>query len=137
MSHGINGIDHVAIAVADLEAAIQVFASVLGTRVKHREDVGEFKVTIATLDTGGTDIELIQATSADSPVAKFVAERGAGIHHIALRVPDIDAALVTLRSQGVPLIDETARPGKDGSRVAFIHPKATGRVLCELVQPRR
>jgi methylmalonyl-CoA/ethylmalonyl-CoA epimerase len=136
MIRSLDGIDHIAIAVTDLDAAIQLFKSVLGMRLKHREDVAGFQVTIATLDTGGTDIELIQATSPDSPIAKFVAERGAGLHHVALRVPDIDAALETLRAQGVPLIDETPRPGKDGSRVAFIHPKATGRVLCELVQPR-
>jgi methylmalonyl-CoA/ethylmalonyl-CoA epimerase len=137
MIRSLDGIDHIAIAVTDLDAAIQLFKSVLGMRLKHREDVAGFQVTIATLDTGGTDIELIQATSPDSPIAKFVAERGAGLHHVALRVPDIDAALERLRAQGVPLIDETPRPGKDGSRVAFIHPKATGRVLCELVQPRK
>jgi methylmalonyl-CoA/ethylmalonyl-CoA epimerase len=133
----IQGIDHVAIAVADLEAAIGVFEEVLGMKVKHREEVGGFKVKIATLSTGGTDIELIQATSDDSPVAKFLAERGPGIHHIALLVPDIDQALGVLREQGVQLIDETSRPGKDGSRVAFIHPKATIRVLCELVQNKK
>lgn len=132
----IRGIDHIAIAVPDLEAAVHLFESVLGMRVKHREDVAGFQVTIATLETGGTDIELIQATSPDSPIAKFVTERGAAMHHIALAVPDIDEALETLRAQGVQLIDQTPRPGKDGSRVAFIHPKATGRVLCELVQPR-
>jgi methylmalonyl-CoA epimerase len=133
----IQGIDHVAIAVADIEAAIQVFESVLGMKVKHREDVPTFKVKTATLSTGGTDIELIQATGADSPVAKFVAERGPGLHHVALSVPDIEGALGLLREQGVQLIDQTARPGKDGSRVAFIHPKATNRVLCELVQNRK
>ena len=133
----IQGIDHVAIAVADLDAAIQMFESVLGMKVKHREDVAGFKVKIATLGTGGTDIELIQATSPDSPVAKFVAERGPGLHHVALAVPDIETALGMLREQGVQLIDQTPRPGKDGSRVAFIHPKATGRVLCELVENRR
>jgi len=133
----IQGIDHVAIAVADLEAAIGVFEQVLGMKVKHREDVADYKVKIATLSTGGTDIELVQATSDDSPVAKFVAERGPGIHHIALSVPDIDQALGALREQGVQLIDQTSRPGKDGSRVAFIHPKATNRVLCELVQNRK
>ena len=133
----IRGIDHIAIAVEDLEAAVSLFESVFGMKVKHREEVATFQVKIATLDTGGTDIELIQATSADSPVAKFVAERGAGIHHVAFRVPDINAALATLKQQGVPLIDETPRPGKEGSKVAFIHPKATGRVLCELVEIRK
>ena len=133
----IQGIDHVAIAVADIEAAIQVFESVLGMKVKHRENVASFKVKTATLSTGGTDIELIQATSDDSPVAKFVAERGAGLHHVAFAVPDIEAALGMLREQDVQLIDQTPRPGKDGSRVAFVHPKATNRVLCELVQNRK
>jgi len=133
----INGIDHVSIAVPDIEAAIVLFESVLGMKVKHREDVAAFNVKTATLSTGGTDIELIQAASDDSPIARFVAERGAGLHHIALAVPDIEAALATLREQGVQLIDEAPRPGKDGSRVAFIHPKATGRVLCELVQNRK
>lgn len=133
----IQAIDHVAIAVADLDAAIGVFESILGMRVKHREDVPDFKVRIATMSMGGTDIELIQATSDDSPVAKFVAERGPGLHHVALRVPDLAAALSTLNAQGVRLIDHKPRRGKDGSLVAFIHPAATGRVLCELVQNRR
>jgi methylmalonyl-CoA/ethylmalonyl-CoA epimerase len=131
----ILGIDHVAIAVADIEAAIGVFERVLGMKVKHREEVPGFKVKTATLSTGGTDIELIQATSDDSPVARFVAERGAGLHHIGFAVSDIGKALDVLREQGVQLIDQTPRPGKEDSRVAFIHPKATNRVLCELVQP--
>ena len=131
----IQGIDHIAIAVADIEAAIGVFELVLGMKVKHREDVADFKVKTATLSTGGTDIELIQAISDDSPVAKFVAERGPGLHHIGFSVRDIEKALGALREQGVQLIDSTPRTGKEGSQVAFIHPKATNRVLCELVQP--
>jgi methylmalonyl-CoA/ethylmalonyl-CoA epimerase len=133
----IRGIDHVAIAVEDIEAAIRLFESVLGMKVKHREEVAGFEVKIATLATGGTDIELVQAAGPDSPIAKFVAERGPGIHHIAIAVDDIEAALATLKQQGVQLIDQAPRPGKDGSRVAFIHPKATGRVLCELVENRK
>src|SRR5262245_18847784 len=101
----IKGIDHIAIAVADIENAITLFETVLGMKVKHREDVPNFKVTTATLSTGGCDIELIQATSEDSPVAKFIAERGPGMHHIALSVPDINATLQRLRAQGVQLID--------------------------------
>jgi methylmalonyl-CoA epimerase len=133
----IKGIDHIAIAVEDIDASIALFEKVLGMKLKHREDVGEFKAKVATLETGGTDIELVQATSPESPIAKFVAERGAGIHHIALEVGDIVAALAALQKEGVQLIDTKARPGKQGSRVAFIHPKATGRVLCELVENRR
>jgi methylmalonyl-CoA epimerase len=132
-----RGIDHIAIAVPDLDAAIALFESVFGLKLKHREEVANFKVAIATLGTGGTDIELVQATSPDSPVAKFVNERGAGIHHIAFAVGDIATELARLRAQGVQLIDETPRPGKDGSRVAFVHPKATGLVLCELVENRK
>ena len=89
----IQGIDHVAIGVADLETAIQLFESVLGMKVQHPEDVASFKVKIATLATGGTDMELIQATTDDSPVAKFVAERGARLHHTAFPFPDIDTAV--------------------------------------------
>ena len=133
----IKGIDHIAIAVEDIDASIALFETVFGMKLKHREDVGEFKARVATLETGGTDIELVQATSPESPIAKFVAERGAGIHHIALEVGDIVAALASLQKQGVQLIDTKARPGKQGSRVAFIHPKATGRVLCELVENRK
>jgi methylmalonyl-CoA/ethylmalonyl-CoA epimerase len=133
----IRGIDHVAIAVENLDAAVALFERVFGMKVKHREEVTGFRVTVATLSTGGTDIELVQGMSPDSPVARFVAERGAGLHHVAFAVPDIDAALAALKRQGVPLIDETARPGKEGSRVAFVHPKATGRVLCELVESRK
>jgi methylmalonyl-CoA epimerase len=129
--------DHIAVAVPDLEAAIVLFESVFGFKLKHREEVAAFKVAIATLSTGGTDIELIQATSPDSPVAKFVNERGAGIHHVAFEVADIVQELSRLRAQGIHLIDETPRTGKEGSLVAFIHPKATGRVLCELVQNKK
>ena len=133
----IRGIDHIAIAVEDIDASIALFEKVFGMKLKHREDVAEFKAKVATLSTDGTDIELVQATSPDSPIAKFIAERGPGIHHIALEVGDIAAALATLEKEGVRLLDTAARPGKQGSRVAFIHPKATGRVLCELVENRK
>ena len=130
----IRGIDHIAIAVEDLDAAIAVFDSVFGLKAHHREEIASFGVRIATIATGGTDIELVQGTTPDSPVTKFVAARGPGLHHIALHVGDIDGALQKLAAGGVPLIDTVARPGKQGSRVAFIHPKATGKVLCELVE---
>jgi methylmalonyl-CoA epimerase len=133
----IRGIDHIAIAVADLDAAISLFATVFGMRAVHREEIAGYGVRVATLSTGGTPIELVQGITPDSPITKFVAERGPGMHHVALEVTDIDEALSLLRDQGVALIDQTARPGKQGSRVAFIHPKATGRVLCELVENRK
>jgi methylmalonyl-CoA/ethylmalonyl-CoA epimerase len=135
----IRGIDHIAIAVADLDAAVSLFATVFGMKAVHREEIAGYGVRVATLATGGTAIELVQGITPDSPITKFVAERGPGMHHVALEVANIDEALALLREQGVPLIDQAARPGKQGSRVAFIHPKATGRVLCELVEnsPRR
>jgi len=133
----IRGVDHIAIAVADLDAAVSLFATVFGVKAVHREEIAGYGVRVATLSTGGTAIELVQGITPDSPITKFVAERGPGMHHVALEVADIDAALATLREQGVPLIDQEARPGKQGSRVAFIHPKATGRVLCELVENRK
>ncbi len=133
----IRGIDHIAIAVADLDAAVSLFATVFGMKAVHREEIPGYGVRVATLATGGTAIELVQGITPDSPITKFVTERGPGMHHVALEVADIDEALALLREQGVPLIDQVARPGKQGSRVAFIHPKATGRVLCELVENKR
>ncbi len=130
----IRGIDHIAIAVEDLEAAIKLFDSVFGLKAHHREEIAGFGVRVATLATGGAEIELVQGTTPDSPITKFIAARGPGLHHIALDVGDIDGALRKLAAQGIPLIDAVARPGKQGSRVAFIHPKATGNVLCELVE---
>ena len=130
----IRGIDHVAIAVENLDAAVALFDTVFGLKAHHREEIAGFGVAIATIKTGGTEIELVQGTTPDSPVTKFVASRGAGLHHIALEVGDIDGALRKLAAKGIPLIDAAARPGKQGSRVAFIHPKATGKVLCELVE---
>jgi methylmalonyl-CoA/ethylmalonyl-CoA epimerase len=132
-----NGIDHIAIAVEDIDAAIALFENVLGLKVSHREEIAGYGVRVATIATGGTDIELVQATSPESPISKFIASRGPGMHHIAFRVDDIDQALAEMKERGADLIDQTPRPGKQGSRVAFIHPKSTGRVLCELVQNRR
>ena len=130
----IRDIDHIAIAVEDLDAAIGLFDSVFGLKTHHREEIAGFGVRIATIGTRGTEIELVQGTTPDSPITKFVAARGPGLHHIAFEVGDIDGALRKLAANGIPLIDTVARPGKQGSRVAFIHPKATGKVLCELVE---
>jgi len=137
VSEGIRGIDHVAIAVENLDAAIAIMESVFGLKAHHREEIAGFGVAIATIQVGATELELVQGTTPDSPITKFVATRGAGLHHIALEVDDIDAALRKLSAKGIPLIDTVARPGKQGSRVAFIHPKATSKVLCELVERKR
>ena len=133
----IRGIDHIAIAVENLDAAIATFESVFGLKAHHREEIAGFGVAIATIATRDTEIELVQGTTPDSPITKFVATRGPGLHHIAFEVGDIDGALKKLAASGVALIDTVARPGKQGSRVAFIHPKATGKVLCELVERKR
>lgn len=133
----IEGIDHIAIAVESIDEALATFEKVLGLRAAHREAIGGYGVEVATIATGGADIELVQGTGPDSPIGKFIATRGPGIHHIALAVDDVTAALARLREAGVKLIDETPRPGKNGSRVAFVHPRATNKVLFELVENRR
>jgi methylmalonyl-CoA/ethylmalonyl-CoA epimerase len=133
----IGGIDHIAIAVEDIDAVIALFENVLGLKVTHREEIAGYGVRVATIATGGTDVELVQGITPDSPISKFIAARGPGMHHVAFRVDDIHRALAEMKKRGVDLIDQTPRPGKQGSLVAFIHPAATGRVLCELVQNRR
>ena len=128
-------IDHVAIAVHDLEAAIGYHERVFGATVTHREVVERDGVEEALLRVGHSYIQLTTATRDDSPVAKFLAKRGEGIHHVAYRVDDIDAALRAARDAGLRLIDEAPRDGIRGSRVAFLHPASTGGVLTEIVQP--
>ncbi|UCG52855.1 MAG: methylmalonyl-CoA epimerase [Candidatus Latescibacterota bacterium] len=130
----IRTIDHIAIAVADLDEAVELYEKTLGLRVTHREHVDSFNVDIATFEIGGTAIELLEGKSDDSAVRKFVETRGPGLHHIAFVVDDIEKSLATLRAQGVRLIDETPRRGKEDTLVAFIHPKSTQKVLYELVQ---
>lgn len=127
-------IDHIAIAVADLDEAIALYTGTFGLQVSHREVVTDFNVEIATIQFGETAVEFLQGKSDDSPIHKFVEKRGPGIHHIAYAVDDIEEALADLREQGVQLIDEKPRRGKENSLVAFIHPAATGKVLYELVQ---
>lgn len=127
-------IDHIAIAVEDLDASLVTFESLFGTKPSHREKVEGFGVDIATLSVGGTDIELLQANREDSPIRKFIEKRGPGIHHIAFVVDDVTATLAELEAQGVELIDRAPRRGKGGSLVAFVHPRSTQKVLYELVQ---
>jgi methylmalonyl-CoA epimerase len=127
-------VDHIAIAVEDLDTAIEMYASVFGLKVVHRERIEDYDVEIATLEVGNTAIELIEGKSETSPIRKFIETRGPGLHHMAFVVDDIGVALDKLREQGARLIDEAPRHGKDNSLVAFIHPKATQGVLYELVQ---
>lgn len=129
-------LDHVGIAVGDLGASLAFFRDVLGLHVDDTEDVASQKVRATFLHMGPSSLELLEATAPESAIAKFVEKRGAGLHHVALRVEDIDAALAHLEARGVHLIDRVARPGAEGARVAFIHPASAHGVLVELKQPR-
>jgi methylmalonyl-CoA epimerase len=128
-------IDHIGVAVEDLEAAIALHEQAYGMPLVHRETVAEQGVEAVLLDVGDGHVELLRPLSADTPVGRFLATRGPGLHHVAYAVEDIEAALSTLRQRGVRLIDESPRAGIRGSRVAFLHPSASGGVLTEIVQP--
>jgi methylmalonyl-CoA epimerase len=130
-----SDIDHVGIAVADLDAAIALHERTYGMPLVHRETVAEQGVEAVLFDVGENHVELLRPLADDTPVGKFLAKRGPGLHHVAYRVPDIADALAALAEQGVRLIDAEPRTGIRGSRVAFLHPAASGSVLTELVQP--
>jgi methylmalonyl-CoA/ethylmalonyl-CoA epimerase len=127
-------IDHIGIAVGDLDQSLAFFKDALGLELDAPEDVPAQRVRAHFLQAGEAAIELVEPTSDDSPIAKFISKRGAGIHHLALRVDDIVAALAELKAKGVRLIDETPRPGAHNSLVAFIHPSSAHGVLVELKQ---
>ncbi|HEX8852094.1 MAG TPA: methylmalonyl-CoA epimerase [Pyrinomonadaceae bacterium] len=127
-------IEHIGIATPRLDEALRFWSEALGLEVTHTEEVAEQGVRVAMLPVGEPRIELLEPTGADSPVARFLEKRGAGIHHIAVRVSDIRASLARLKAQGVRLIDEEPRLGADNCLVAFIHPSASGGVLLELVE---
>jgi len=131
----LDRIDHVGVAVEDLDAAISHYEGTLGMPMVHRETVEEQGVEAVLLDVGEGHVELLRPLSPDTPVGKFVAKRGQGLHHVAYAVTDIDATLADLKERGVELIDSEARVGIRESRVAFVHPRATGSVLTEIVQP--
>jgi LAO/AO transport system kinase len=132
-----GALDHVGIAVSDLDAALAFYRDALGLEVQAPEDVPSQRVRVHFIPAGESALELLEATAADSPIAKYVAKRGPGLHHITLRVDDIEAALARLKARGVRLIDETPRPGAHGTRVAFVHPSSAHGVLVELVQVRQ
>jgi methylmalonyl-CoA/ethylmalonyl-CoA epimerase len=127
-------IDHIAIAVENLDEAVELYERLLGLAVTHRERIGDFDADTATFELAGAAIELVQGTSEESTIRKFVKARGPGIHHIAFAVEDIVQALADLKAKGVRLIDDAPRRGKGNSRVAFIHPGSTQKILYELVQ---
>ena len=128
-------IDHVGVAVSDLDRAIALYEGTFGMPLVHRERVEEQGVEAVLLDVGDGHVELLSPLGPDTVVGKFVEKRGEGLHHVAYRVSDIDVALANLKAVGVELIDSEARVGIRGSRVAFLHPKSTGGVLTELVEP--
>ena len=128
-------IDHIGVAVADLEAAIALHEQTYGMPLVHRETVETQGVEAVLLDVGDSHVELLRPLSDDTPVGKFLAKRGPGLHHVAYGVDDVEATLAQLRERGVRLIDEAPRTGIRGSRVAFLHPAASGGVLTEIVQP--
>jgi methylmalonyl-CoA/ethylmalonyl-CoA epimerase len=128
-------IDHIGVAVADLDAALALHERTYGMPVVHRETVPEQGVEAVLLDVGENHVELLRPLTADTPVGRFLERRGPGLHHVAYQVADIEGTLARLRAAGVRLIDETPRAGIRGTRVAFLHPSATGAVLTELVEP--
>jgi methylmalonyl-CoA/ethylmalonyl-CoA epimerase len=127
-------LDHIGIAVADLDAALRFYRDALGLEIETPEEVASQRVRAHFIPAGDAALELLEATAPDSPIAKYIEKRGPGLHHITLRVEDIEAALVRLKARGVRLIDERPREGAHGSRVAFIHPSSTHGVLVELKQ---
>lgn len=128
-------INHIGIAVKNLENSIPLYRDQLGMEFEGTEDVAEQMVRVAFLKIGESRIELLEPTSPDSPVAKFLEKNGEGIHHMAYEVADINATLAELKKKEVRLIDEKPRLGAHGSQIAFLHPKATGGVLTEICQP--
>jgi methylmalonyl-CoA epimerase len=128
-------IDHVGIAVEELEESLELWGQRLAMRLAHREVVAQQGVEAALLDVGEGHVELLAPLGPDTPVGKFLAKRGPGLHHVAYQVSDIDATLASLAAAGMPLIDREPRIGIRASRVAFLHPRGTGGVLTEIVEP--
>jgi methylmalonyl-CoA/ethylmalonyl-CoA epimerase len=129
-------IDHIGVAVEDLDAAIELYKERFTMSEQHREVVEEQGVEAVLLEIGEGHVELLKPLGPDTAVGKFLAAKGPGLHHVAYQTSDIDAALEQVKAAGLRLIDETPRIGIRGSRVAFLHPKATGGVLTEIVEPK-
>jgi methylmalonyl-CoA/ethylmalonyl-CoA epimerase len=127
-------IDHLGIAVNSIEDGKKFWTDILGLSFEGTETVAEQKVTTAFFPVGESELELLESTAPDGPIAKYIEKKGTGIQHVALRVENIEAALAELKEKGVQLIDQAPRHGAGGARIAFLHPKATGGVLVELCQ---
>jgi methylmalonyl-CoA/ethylmalonyl-CoA epimerase len=128
-------IDHIGVAVDDIEASLELYRDRFQLRVSHREIVEEQGVEAVLLDVGENHVELLAPLGPDTPVGKFLAKKGPGLHHVAYQVADIDATLAALKAAGTALIDTEPRVGIRSSRVAFLHPRGTDGVLTELVEP--
>jgi methylmalonyl-CoA epimerase len=131
----LGAIDHVGVAVQDVDSALALYRDALGMPLVHRETVESQGVDAALLDVGDGHVELLAPLGPETPVGKFLAQRGPGLHHVAYRVADVSETLNALAAAGLRLIDESPRPGIRGSLVAFLHPASTGGVLTEIVQP--
>jgi methylmalonyl-CoA epimerase len=131
----LSTIDHVGVAVEDIDAALALYRDALGMPLVHRETVTEQGVDAALLDVGDGHVELLSPLGPETPIGKFLARKGPGLHHVAYRVEDVEQTLAALAGAGIRLIDEHPRTGIRGSRVAFVHPASTGGVLTEIVQP--
>ena len=127
-------IDHLGIAVKSIDEGKNFWSDVLGLEFEGAETVAEQKVTTAFFPVGESEVELLESTAPDGPVAKFIEKKGTGFQHVAFRVADIDAALAELKEKNIQLIDQTPRIGAGGARIAFLHPKATGGILVELCE---
>ena len=130
----IIGLDHVGIAVNKMDDVLPIYERLLGLKLNKLEEAKHHKIKAAFLAIGETNIELIEPLDKESPVSKFLEKRGQGIHHIALRVNDIEKMLEQLKAKGIVLIDEKPRTGIEGGKIAFLHPKSTGNVLIELCE---
>ena len=128
-------IDHIGVAVDDLDGAIRLYSESFGMREQHRETIEAFDVEAVLLEVGEGHVELLKPLSGESGIGKFLERNGPGLHHVAYQTDDIDSALEQVKAAGLDLIDKEPRTGIRGSRVAFLHPKSTGGVLTELVEP--
>lgn len=125
-------VDHIGIAVKDLEQAKKFYTEVLGMTAMGEETVEQQKVKVCFIPCGDSEVELLESTSPDGPIAKFIDKNGEGIQHLAIRVDNVEAAIADLKAKGVRMIDETPRYGAGGASIAFVHPKSTGGILLEL-----
>ncbi len=130
----VRGVHHIAIVVPSIADARKTYEGVLGLSASEPEYVADQKVNVLVTYAGEQRIELVEPAAPDSPVTRFLEKTGGGLHHVAYRVDDVAAAIAALKAAGLRLIDESPRPGAHGTRIAFVHPKATGGVLTELVE---